>query len=462
MAGFPGIARTTTAEDHSDRKNISNPGLTLFSLISIAGYFLLAYQISRTQTIALYLVFAGLFAAYAWLLQFDLTAVQLRYVLIAAIVFRCIFLPALPHLSDDYFRFIWDGRLSAQGINPFNVLPLHFVQTQQSLHTGVSSSIYAGLNSKSYYTIYPPVMQGIFWFGAKIFPHSIPGSIVVMRLFILLSELGTILLLRRLLIYWGKSEKLTLLYAWNPLVIAELTGNLHFEAVMIFFLLLSVYLLIRGNESLSALAFGLALSVKLLPLMFLPALVRRIGWKKTIPYGIISIGITGLLFLPFMDTVFLQHIGSSVGLYFSKFEFNASLFYLIRWLGTQIIGYDIIYAAGPALGVCMLYGMGWYLRKERKPDGQNIFRSWMWIWLIYLACSTIVHPWYVTPLVVFAVFSGYRFPIFWSGAIVLTYFTYRQMPYRESLGLVTLEYTVVFAVMVWELFYKRIQPGNSK
>lgn len=451
MERFPNVAPLVQNDGNKTMKQLSFKGMIAFSFISLIGYYLLAYHILRTQTIALYITFAVLFFIYAWLMEFDLSKNQLYLLLLTALCFRAVFLLSTPHLSDDYFRFIWDGRLSAHGINPFNVLPGHFARSQQALDAGVSGPVYAGLNSQNYYTIYPPVMQGIFWIAAKIFPHNILGSIVVMRLFVFLSEVGSIFLIHRLLILFGKNRNLILLYAWNPLVIAELTGNLHFEAIMIFFLLLAVYLWVKNELGWSALAFGLAVSVKLLPLMLLPALIRRIGWKKTIGYGIISLGLTALLFLPFMDAVFIQHIGSSIGLYFRKFEFNAGLFYVIRWLGFQAKGYDIIYIATRYLALLVVFSIVVYTWKEKRPHIQNVFSAWMWIWLFYLACSTIVHPWYVTPLVAFAVFSGYRFPIVWSGAIILSYFTYRQMPYRESMALIALEYGVVIAAMVWEM-----------
>ncbi|MGH2643425.1 MAG: glycosyltransferase 87 family protein [Chitinophagaceae bacterium] len=462
MEKFSGAAPLIHPERNATGKVLSSKGMTALSFISLVGYFLLAYKIDRTQTIFLYLTFAALFFIYGWLLEFNFSKKQLYYLLFAALCFRAVFLFSIPHLSDDYFRFIWDGRLSAHGINPFNVLPLHFYQTHEALHAGVSGSIYEGLNSKNYYTIYPPVMQGIFWLAAKLFPQNITGSLVVMRVFIILAESGTIFLIRRLLIHWKKNENLSLLYAWNPLVIAELSGNLHFEAIMIFFLLLAVYLLVKQKEGWSGLAFGMAVATKLLPLILLPALIRRIGWKKTLGIGIISLGVIAILFLPFMDAVFFKNVSSSIELYFHKFEFNAGLFYVIRWLGFQIKGYDVIHTVTKWLALLVLLGIILYIWKEKKPEVQNIFRAWMWIWLIYLACSTIVHPWYVTPLIAFAVFSGYRFPVVWSGVIILSYYAYRQAPYHESMVLVALEYGTVIAMMLWEFNKTKDKKNNHQ
>ena len=228
--------------------------------------------------------------------------------------------------SDDYFRFLWDGRLSAHGTNPFSITPSAFMESRQ-VAPGLDHQLFSVMNSQNYYTIYPPLLQFIFFVSVKLFPSNIFGSVILMRLFIIAAEIGSIFLLSSILKQLNLPSKNILLYTLNPLVIMELTGNLHFEALMIFFLLLSVFLLMKEQLTLSAIAFSLAICSKLLPLMLLPLLLKRIGFQKSRWFYFICGTTSIIMFIPFIDMELIGNISSSIGLYFHSFEFNASIFY---------------------------------------------------------------------------------------------------------------------------------------
>ena len=136
----------------------------------------------------------------------------------------------VPNLSDDYLRFIWDGRLLAHGYNPYLYLPTQLVHTALGSSAGLTDSLFQGLNSPRYFTVYPPLNQAFFGLAAWLFPTNLLGTIISLRIPILLADLGSIYLLAKLLRRFGKNPNLSLLYGLNPLVILELTGNLHFEA----------------------------------------------------------------------------------------------------------------------------------------------------------------------------------------------------------------------------------------
>jgi hypothetical protein len=354
-------------------------------------------------------------------------------------------------LSDDYFRFIWDGRLFAHGYNPFDQIPSNLLSTEIANKVGLDGNLYQGLNSPNYFTIYPPMLQFVFGLGAKIFPSSILGNIIVMRLFILGAEIGSIFLMKSLLKRFKLDTKNVLLYALNPLVIFELTGNIHFEAFMIFFILLALNLLFNKRFILSAIIFGFAVCSKLLPLLFLPLLLRYLGWRKTILYSGIVIFTTIILFVPFIDSEFLNHIFSSTGLYFQKFEFNAGIFYLIRWVGYLVKGYDIIQIAAPILSILtFIIIMIVSLRKKNKNE-TNLIQNMLLGLTVYFMLATIVHPWYITTLVALSVFTKFRFPIAWSVLIMLSYFTYRSVPYQELQWAVAIEYLLLGIVILIDL-----------
>ncbi len=441
---------------------------------------MLSYFTVRSHFFELAGWFGLLFGAYALLYYMPKDAKVFRYCLIAAIVFRLLLLFSTPNLSDDYWRFFWDGSIAAEGHSPFAFLPQEVLE--QKITPNLNEQIFEQLNSPNYYTIYPPVNQAVFLVAAKLFPYNLPAAVTVMKLFLLLCELGSLFLLWRMLIYFEMDKRRWLLYALNPLVIIELCANCHFEAAMIFFSLLSLWFLLpkeRPKKVLgifeagkhvpypalikSAIAMTLAVCSKLLPLIFLPFLVKRLGIVKTVVYGIVMAAVTVLLFLPLLNVSVISNMMSSVDLYFHKFEFNASIFYVIRAIGYKIYGWNIIGTAGSHLAKATLVMILALAFLQRDLSFRKLGPSWMFALLIYFALATIVHPWYLTSLVAFAVFSRFRFAILWSGLALLSYYTYVTDAYVENLALVAVEYSLVFGFLLWEIFnHKRAQRSYTK
>ncbi len=370
----------------------------------------------------------------------------------AAIAFRLLALFSIPNLSDDYFRFIWDGRLLAHDTNPFMQLPADYMEApEEASRLGLSQELYEGLNSPNYFTIYPPVNQAVFWLAASIAPNSINGSILLMKLMLFLAELGTIYLLIQLLNHWKLPRETLVFYALNPLVIVELVGNLHFEALMIFFLLLSIWLLTKGKWKISTIPYALAICSKLLPIMLLPFMLRRLGFKQTIIYGLLVAVVCMLCFLPIFKWETFTHLFDSVSLYFQKFEFNASIYYIVRWLGFQIKGYNIIQTAGKYLALTTVLGILLLVFFEYQPKWKTLPAAMLWAFMLYFSMASIVHPWYATTLVALATLSNWRFPLIWTFLLPITYFTYRSTAYEENLWLVAIEYIILAAWMLWEV-----------
>lgn len=429
--------------------------ITAPSIVALAGYLIIAFLVPRTDTVTLLAISAIIFG----IAYFQYTRVEsiheVKLLLKFSILFRVAFLFAIPALSDDYFRFIWDGRLLANGFNPFNELPQALMNTHVASNAGLTTELFHGLNSPGYYTIYPPILQLVFGISAKLFPGDMTGSIIVMRLFILAAEAGSIWLIVRLLRFFSLPEKNIFLYALNPLVIIELTGNVHFEAFMIFFLLLSIYLLVSGKHLLSAIVFGLAVCSKLLPLLFLPFLLRYLGWKRTMMYTLAVIFTSFILFLPFINHQSINHLLSSTGLYFQKFEFNAGLFYAVRWIGYITNGYDIIQMAAPAFGIITLGLVAAVSLRKTLIDHSTLIRNMLFGLTAYFLLATIVHPWYISTLVALSVFTIFRFPIVWSGLIMMSYITYRSMPYQESMWIVAIEYAILAIAIILDFRKKK-------
>lgn len=420
----------------------------LFVSASILGYILLAFFIDRHEHYYLLPVYIIVFIAYLALLK-NISSFRIRQIFFLGILFRLIFLISLPELSDDYYRFIWDGRLMAEGFNPYQYLPTFF--TGENTVSFLDADLYYRLNSPNYFTVYPPVPQFIFLTAAALAPDSIYGSVLVMKFIALLAELGLFYVLFRLLRRLRLPLHYTAIYVFNPLVIIEVVGNLHHEGLMLFFLMLSIYLFIKKKYFSSALIWAISVATKLLPLMFLPLLLKRLPRKKFILFSTIFAVALLILFIPLIDGI-TQGTGESISLYFQKFEFNASIYYLVREIGFWVKGYNIIQVAGPYLGLTVfLLVMAYSLLADKEVLW---FKAMTWIFVIFLFFATTVHPWYIISLICFSVFTGYLFPVVWSFFIFLTYAGYTPTTYIEQTWVIVLEYTSVIIVMFYEIIKK--------
>lgn len=425
-------------------------------VISLALHVFITYFLRREQSWWLLGSYSLLFAAYiilAWFAKEE----EVKALTYSSLLFRFSLLLALPNLSDDIYRFVWDGRLLAQGINPFTHLPLYYADKSVP---GLDLSLFAQLNSPEYFTIYPPVAQFTFWLSALIAPNSVWASGVVMRLFNLAAETGTLLLIPTLLKIYGLPEKNALWYALNPLIILELTGNLHHEALMIFFLVASFYLLTKSRLVASAATYGLAVCSKLIPLIFLPLMLQKLGWKRAMMFYTLTGLVTLVCYTPLVSQELIDGMRSSFSLYFQKFEFNASIYYLVREIGFAVRGYNIIQTAGPRLALAtflLILGLTAWGYWKKKP----LRESMLWILMVYLALITTLHPWYVSTALILAVFTRYRFPVLWTFLVFFTYLGYHQGVFEENYWITIIEYTGLMAFLIWEFSTKRNAPREN-
>ena len=273
---------------------------------------------------------------------------------------------------------------------------------------------------------------------------------MILRTEIILADVISCWLLIKLLAWRKLPRQLSLLFFLNPLVISELTGNLHYEGVMMMFVLLSFYLLLVNRHIYWAgAALGTAAAVKLLPLVFLPLMWRRLGWEQRIGLSAVCLGVLGITFTPFLSGDLLQNVASSVNLYFQKFEFNASLYYLVRAIGYWFFDYNVIGWAGPGLSAGAAAGM-LLIAFARRLD---FFDAALLMLGLYFACATTVHPWYVCSLVALSGLTRHRFAVLWSALVPLSYHLYAQQPFHENPWLIALEYTLVGGWVLGEIVF---------
>jgi len=437
----------------------------LLVLAACLFYASFSYDLVRSDFIKLITLYTGLFFISWKLLQLEKN--NFWFLAGAALLFRLIFIAALPNLSQDFYRFIWDGRMIVEGWNPYLYLPGNLIK-EGTAPISQAIELFAGMGelNAGNYTNYPPLNQLIFAIAGLFAGKSILGSVIVLRFIIIAADLGTLYFGKKLLenlnlpvnrIYW---------YILNPFVIIELTGNLHFEGVMLFFLIWSLYLLHKKKWILSAVVFAASVSLKLVPLLFLPLLLRyftaensqnRLNFWKLILYYLIVGMVVVFSFLPFLSSTLISNFSASIGLWFQKFEFNGSIFYLIRWIGFQVKGYNIIETAGKVLPVIVILVLGGFAIFRKNNSAQRLITTMLLGVSVYFFLSTTVHPWYIATPLLLSVFTRYRFAIIWSFMVVLSYFAYSDAVFRENLWMVALEYIVVIGMFTYEISNEKLE-----
>lgn len=424
----------------------------ILAFLSLVFYYTFAYYLQRTDFIKLLTLFVALFFFCFKLIQFE--KLNFRFLLGIGIIFRLIFLCAEPNLSQDFYRFIWDGHLVSSGANPYLQSPDELMQNMVSMIPN-AKALYEGMGSLSarHYSNYPPLNQLLFALAALIGGKSMFGSLVVMRSIIILGDIGIFYFGRKLLKKLNRSPHLIFWYFLNPLVIVELTGNLHFEGVMLFFFILSMFLLSIDKWKTAGVVMACSISIKLVPLLFLPLFFKYLGWKKSIIFYTI-IGITSIvLFLPFNTPEFIDNYSKTLKLWFSNFEFNASIYNIAKKTAIHFNAkpWEFIKEYGKIIPLITIATVGLFTFLPKRYDLNRVIWSMMWVLTIYYFMSTTVHPWYGIFLVLLSVFTTYRYAIIWSAAIVLSYFAYSQSDFKENLWLLTIEYIAVYGFIIYEI-----------
>ena len=295
-------------------------------------------------------------------------------VVAAAVVMRLVMLAVPPTVSDDAWRYLFDGLTQTHGHNPYLLAPA------DSPTATDWPGVLARMNSGSYYSVYPPLSQIAFFVGgvASRLTGSMWAGVYAINAVAFAAELAALLILARARARWLG------LYAWNPLVLIEAAGQGHTEAFMLPLLVFAV-LHHDTRPRLAGAMLGGAVMVKLYPALLLPVLWRRTGWRGVWPAGLVM----AALALPYWRPGVIENAAESLRLYGSLFEFHAWPYLLL------------VAAAGRAtatavLGVALLVGIlaTYLLDRERVP----VWKPFAALLGLVVVTATTVHPWYLLPL----------------------------------------------------------------
>ena len=350
---------------------------------------------------------AGVLVFYLWRRD----VLSIKQLLFWAVIFRLLVVWLPPSLSDDAYRYVWDGWVQTQGINPY-----HYAPEDPALSPLQQDELFDNLNSQSFYSVYPPVSQFLFAFSGLFYPLGWTVSYYVIKCLLALFEVGALFLLARMV-----APRLLVLYALNPLVIIEAAGQAHTESVMVFFLVLTVYLARENRGGWASVALACAGWVKLYPFVFFPLLWRRFGWRAVWPGAIIGI----MIAIPYAASFTFSNVSASLDLYTRYFEFNAGYYFTLKQVFLWYTGEDWSKLLGPALRLIFLvslpviYLLDWQYKWELP-------RSMLVITGLFLLLATTVHPWYLVGVLALMVMNGHpSWHWLWLGIMSLgTYLLY--------------------------------------
>ena len=415
--------------------NWNNRFITLVGgfLFMALGLYMLNFVAKQSEFQFIILGYSLAFGGYALLIK---SKMDQKYLISLAVSLPLICLFTLPTLSDDIYRFLWDGVILHNGYNPFLHLPSHLTDFHK---IKLNAHLYEMMNSRNYYTVYPSILQVIFFISTTV-GHAILGYTLTMK--------GIYYGIHIIGFYYCQKINLnsnfkiaTSIYYLNPLVINEGIGNLHPEIVMVSFVVMAFYFYSISTLK-SALFLSFAVAVKILPLLLIPYLFFKMPKPKFRKFITYLFFFCFILFLPIF--IGLQNFGSSIDLYFRKFEFNGSFYYLLRFLGYQISGYNLIAYIGPLLGFIstgtIIY-IGYNSNKlGLKEIGAVAFISFT----VFFLCSSIVHPWYLISIVFFGMLGHIRSILFWSYLATFSYYSYNGGYFQEHFFIVMSEYLLFF------------------
>jgi len=324
----------------------------------------------------------------------------------AALVFRLTLWWSPATLSDDVFRYIWDGRVQLAGINPYLYAP----SAPQVAH--LRDALYPSVNHATIPTIYPPLAQ--LFFRAICLLSATPAAF---KLALLLCDWGLCLLLAHILVRRGQDPRRVVLYAWNPLPLVEVAGSGHIDALGVLILFAALYALHSQRWAAAACALAGAFLVKLVPLVLLPTFWRRphAAWfnfrKRS---ALLLFPMLGLLaFWPFASAG--EKLATGLLTYVQHWHFNAAAYSLFRFALQPWDSHAYAHARWLCTGLFALVALGVQIR-YRDP-----YRAAFATLGAYVLLSPTVHPWYLLWVLPFLAFFPSPAWMLLSGLIFLAY-----------------------------------------
>jgi alpha-1,6-mannosyltransferase len=371
---------------------------TTIALCGLGIATLLLYRIGVNTTgvvdivwfLKLVAVQTPIYLVVAWL---SLRARDSQSLLIVGLAFALLFRLSLvfspPYLSDDIYRYIWDGRVQAAGINPYRYIP-----ADEQLQALRDKEIYPKINRRDYaHTMYPPAAELMYFLTTRI-----SESVTWMKLTIVGFELVTVWILMELLASFALPRQRILIYAWHPLAVWEFAGSGHVDPLAFAFIALALLVRRYKWEAVTGLALGVATLAKLFPIVLFPALYKRWGWKM--PGALLVTIVAG--YWPYLGVGPWGALGFIPGYAQERGIVSGEQFFILglvdRLLGVRLPASGFVFFAAVAL---LTIGV-WYVFKRERDERDYLKRglllgtafmvlfsphfAWYFAWLILFLC----------------------------------------------------------------------------
>ncbi|MGE3800016.1 MAG: hypothetical protein AB7H80_03265 [Candidatus Kapaibacterium sp.] len=394
--------------------------------------------------------------------------------LLVALLLRALTFPLQPSLSDDAWRYLWDGRLLLNGFNPYHHIPADTALAE--LH----DQLFALQGYPETNTIYPPVAQTVFATSMAIAEpfgdHPLIGF-YIWKVFLIAAEMFAIWLLLLLLKRWRIPLYGAALYAWHPLVLVEIAGQGHTDGLWVLALGIALVgfalgrrsgslagdsstkeksLSIAGGGGLAGLGFGIG--ARLFPLVIFPLWLRFLDRRRAVLGIILALPFILTLAL-FLDPEAFSRYTTVAARFTNYYEFNGGIYRGIKWILDEFHLKPSNQIAGRIVTGAMLLGIAtitlWPLKRRTLSA---LLGRVIGIITLQIALTAKVHIWYfVAPLFLLAVTNNRRFSLLWYWAALvapLTYLYYAVNPNFEQPWVLWLEWGgmgVLYLVgEVWE------------
>jgi alpha-1,6-mannosyltransferase len=359
--------------------------------------------------------------------------------LVLAAVWHVEFLRLPPGADDDIHRYVWDGRLQRLGYNPYLVIPSD--PAAKALHTPETSN----LNNPDLPSPYPA--------GAQLFFRAVTAiqeSTFALKVAFVICEFAIVLVLLDVLRCTRRAAHFVLVFAWNPLLAIEVAGSGHIDIVGALLLVVSAAALVRRWRATAAVALGLAIAVKFLPIVLLPLYWKRVRVRD----AVLAAAVVGFLYVPFLHHGRIP-IGS-LGTYVQSFRFNGPVFAALDGV------------ASPQLlaGLAVLVGLAtatWLRIRRSAPESSGDLFAWPMA--ASLLCAPAVFPWYLLWLLPFLTSASALPIIIWTVSIIPVYVQWHLRALGRPWGalpswVMVLEYGCV-AIAAAIIFIRRIRHSPA-
>ncbi|HSN84974.1 MAG TPA: glycosyltransferase 87 family protein [Polyangiales bacterium] len=381
------------------------------------------------------------FAPYAGLLAlapaFDKRSLD-RVAAIAALLFGVAFVLAPPVMSDDLYRYLWEGRLWLEGVNPYRLAP------DDPALAYLRDGSWKPINNKALVSIYPPLAQLSFvvaaWLG---------GEVWIIKALALAAHVVSVLTVARI----ASGRRAALALALNPLLLAEAALNGHFDILTGLALLLTAWALARNRIVKAGVAVCAAVGLKVVGLVLLPLFART---PKAL--GAISL-VCGSLLVPLVWWRPLLDDGSGPGQFATRWQGNESFFAIVDWLARQVLSADAAATCSRVVVTAALLVL-WAVLLRRRLSPLDASRVVLWAVLLL---SPQVHPWYLAWLLPLEVLAGGVAGLVWSGAVLLSYVPLdrwvREGVWDMPAWVQLLSYAIVLIALILDPRRPRLRPS---